>query len=179
LFFIPKEKHNFISNLSKMLNIRKATLNDLEIIRLIYNDAILNTTATFDTEIKSSSDRKEWFENRDENFPIIVAVISEEVVGYAALNKWSERKAYDITAEISLYILPDFRGKGIGKRLIETICSEAKQTKLTNLIARITEGNESSIYLHKMNGFDYVGVLKKCGQKFGRILDVTLMQKML
>lgn len=162
-----------------MLQIRKAQLTDLESIKEIYNDAVLNTTATFDTDVKSIENRIEWFMNRDENFPIIVAQKSNSVIGYAALNKWSDRKAYDITAEISLYILPEYRGQGIGKKLIEMICAEAKQTKLTNIIARITEGNESSIHLHKMNGFEVVGVLKKCGQKFGKILDVTIMQRVL
>ena len=162
-----------------MLQLRKATINDLKSIKEIYNEAILNTTATFDTEVKTIENRMEWFTNRDENFPIIVAEKSSKVIGYIALNKWSERKAYDITAEISLYILPEYRGQGIGKKLIEIMCAEAKQTSLTNIIARITEGNESSIHLHKMNGFETVGVLKKCGQKFGKILDVTLMQKML
>lgn len=162
-----------------MLQIRKATLKDLESIKDIYNEAILNTTATFDTEVKDIKNRLEWFNNRDENFPVSVAEKNNKVIGYIALNKWSDRKAYDITAEISLYILPEYRGQGIGKKLIGVICAEASQSKLTNIIARITQGNESSIHLHKMNGFETVGILKKCGEKFGKILDVTLMQKML
>lgn len=162
-----------------MYQIRPAILSDLEAIRIIYNEAVTNTTATFDTEEKSYNDLLIWFKNRDENFPIIVAEHQNNVVGYAALNKWSDKKAYDITAEISLYISPLYRGKGIGKMLLQHLCFIAQNTQLTNIIARITQGNEVSIALHQKFGFEIVGVLKKCGKKFDTILDVTIMQKIL
>jgi L-amino acid N-acyltransferase len=164
----------------EMINIRKAHLEDIYSIRNIYNEAVLNTTATFDTEEKSEENRIDWFLNRDENFPVIVVELNEKIVGYASLNRWSDKKAYDITAEISIYIEPDSRGKGIGKKLIEVIVKVAvEDTNLHSLIARITEGNEHSIHLHELNGFEKVGVMKQAGRKFGKLLDVTFMQKML
>lgn len=160
-----------------MLNIRKATINDLSSITEIYNDAILNTNATFDTEIKTNEDRLQWFNSRDKNFPVIVAEQSGKIVGYAALNKWSERKAYDVTAEISVYIHPAHRKQGIGKQLIEMLVAIGEETDLKTIIARITEGNDHSIYLHERKGFKMVGVLRQVGKKFGKLLDVTVMQK--
>lgn len=160
-----------------MLTIRKATVADLPSITEIYNEAILNTTSTFDTEVKTLDDRKVWFTNRDENFPVIVAEREKQIVGYAALNKWSERKAYDVTAEISVYIHPDSRKQGIGKQLIEVLVAIGEQTQLQTILARITEGNDHSIYLHERNGFKTVGVLRRVGKKFGKLLDVTVMQK--
>jgi phosphinothricin acetyltransferase len=162
-----------------MKNVRPATFLDLQAITDIYNQAILNTTATFDTEIKSLEDRETWFTNRDENFPILVIEFNNSIVGYAALNKWSERKAYDITAEISIYISEGFRGQGLGKILLNTITLAARNSKLNSLLARITEGNEQSIYMHQNVDFITVGVMKKVGEKFGRKLDVTMMQLML
>lgn len=163
-----------------MVQIRKAHLEDIYSIRDIYNEAVLNTTATFDTEEKSVEERMQWFLDRDENFPVMVAVLEERVVGYASLNKWSDKKAYDVLAEISLYIAPEARGKGIGKKLIEILVETAvEHTNLHSLIARITEGNQHSIYLHEINGFEKIGLMKQAGKKFGRLLDVTLMQKML
>jgi len=156
---------------------RLATIKDLESIRAIYNEAVLFTTATFDTEVKDLEDRTLWFKNRDENFPVILAEYKGEIAGYAALNKWSERKAYDITAEISVYVHSTFRGKGIGKLLVESIVAIGSQTQLKTIIARITEGNDHSIYLHERNGFQLVGTLKQVGKKFGKLLDVTIMQK--
>ena len=163
-----------------MLSIRKAIETDLEYITAIYNDAILTTTATFDTEIKTIENRKQWFTDRDKNFPVLVAEQDKIVVGYAALNKWSERKAYNITAEISLYVRADFRAKGIGKLLLSEIVMLAQETtNLHSLIARISEGNEQSIYLHTLNNFELIGVMKQAGRKFGKLHDVTFMQRML
>jgi phosphinothricin acetyltransferase len=162
-----------------MLNIRKAGNADLPSITDIYNDAVANTTATFDTQTRTLEDRTQWFNNRDENFPIFVAEKNKQIVGYASLNKWSDKKGYDRTAEISLYILPGYQGEGIGKQLIEFIVAEAEETHLHSIIARITEGNEVSIHLHKAVGFEVTGHLKEAGFKFERYLDVTIMQKML
>jgi L-amino acid N-acyltransferase len=163
-----------------MILLRKAHLEDIYRIREIYNEAVLNTTATFDTEEKTEENRIEWFLNRDENFPVFVSENENEISGYVALNKWSDKPAYNITAEISLYVHPDYRGMGIGKKLIDFIVREASErTALNSLIARITEGNEHSIYLHELNGFEKVGILKEAGKKFGKFLDVTIMQRML
>jgi L-amino acid N-acyltransferase len=163
-----------------MILLRKAHLEDIYRIREIYNEAVLNTTATFDTEEKTEENRIEWFLNRDENFPVFVSENKNEISGYVALNKWSDKPAYNITAEISLYVHPDYRGMGIGKKLIDFIVREASErTALNSLIARITEGNEHSIYLHELNGFEKVGILKEAGKKFGKFLDVTIMQRML
>jgi L-amino acid N-acyltransferase YncA len=160
-----------------VLNIRKATIKDLPSITEIYNDAILNTNSTFDTEVKTIEDRTHWFKNRDDNFPIIVAEQLGNIIGYAALNKWSERQAYDVTAEISVYIHPEHRKQGTGKKLIEMLLAIGEETQLKTILARITEGNDHSIYLHEHNGFKMVGVLRQVGKKFGKLLDVTMMQK--
>ena len=163
-----------------MLSIRRAGEEDIERITDIYNDAILTTTATFDTEIKTLDNRMQWFFERDDNFPVLVAEKDKTIVGYAALNKWSERKAYNVTAEISLYVHPNFRGMGIGKFLISEIVKTAQDsTNLNSLIARISEGNEQSIYLHRLHNFELMGVMKQAGFKFGKLHDVTFMQKML
>jgi len=159
--------------------LRKATPFDINSITLIYNDAVINTTATFDTHPKSDSNRLDWLKNRDENFPVIVAEENNEIVGYASLSQWSDKKAYNITAEISIYVHPEHRGKGFGKKLIHEILILAEKTNLHSIIARISEGNEHSIYLHHKEGFQMVGVLKEVGRKFGKLLDVSIMQKIL
>lgn len=162
-----------------MLIVRKATLEDVNEIMHIYNWAIEHTTGTFDTVIKDYQNRLNWFMQREEQFLIFVAVKQNETIGYIALNKWSDRKAYDITAEVSFYVKPEFHGKGIGKKLLDTAIAAAKETVLVSLISRISEGNHSSIHLHEVFGFEKMGVMKKAGIKFGQILDVTFMQKML
>jgi L-amino acid N-acyltransferase len=162
-----------------MLSIRPATANDILRITDIYNDAILNTTATFDTETKTVEERMQWFLNHDEKHPVIVAEIESQVIGFASLSKWSDRCAYDGTAEVSVYIDKNHRGKGVGKRMVEVIALEGERAGLTNLISRITEGNLSSIHIHEQLGFEHIGVMKKAGKKFDRFLDVHLMQKLI
>ena len=162
-----------------MLKIRNAGDADVTAISEIYNEAVRNTTATFDTEEKTLENRLNWFRNRDENFPVYVVEKSGKVFGYGALNPWSDKAGYKVTAEISLYIDAEHRGLGIGGQLIHFLVAAASETKLHTIIARITQGNESSIHLHRKNGFQVIGVLKEAGYKFNQYLDVTLMQKIL
>lgn len=160
-----------------MLQIRPATEKDIAAITDIYNDAILNTTATFDTEQKTIDERLVWFRNHDANHPVIVAEMKGDVIGWASLSKWSDRCAYDSTAEVSVYVHKNFRDQGIGKKLLEVITIEGKERGLHTLISRISEGNEKSIYLHERLGFVTIGTLKEVGKKFGKLLDVHMLQK--
>ncbi len=160
-----------------MLNIRPAIEADVASITEIYNEAIQNTSATFDTELKTLEDRYQWFRSHDEKHPVLVAVIDEKVIGWATLSKWSDRCAYDSTAEVSVYVHYEHRDQGIGKRLLEVLTLEGEKAGLHTLISRITQGNEKSIYLHTRLGFENVGVLKEVGKKFGKYLDVHMMQK--
>jgi len=156
--------------------IRKATLNDVPAITAIYNDAILNTVATFDTELKSIENRMEWMHQHSDKYPVVVAEENGMVIGFASMTRWSDRAAYDDTAEISIYIHPAHRDKGIGKQLIKAIIEAGRIGGLHCVLSRITQGNDKSIYLHEQNGFRTVGVMKEVGKKFGQILDVTMMQ---
>lgn len=160
-----------------MIKIRVAAHDDIKAITSIYNEAILKTTATFDTEIKTLENRIEWFNSHSEKYPIIVAGFNNKVVGFASLSQWSDRCAYSDTAEISVYVKEEYRGKGIGKQLIEDVVTIGENTGIHSILARITEGNKHSIYLHESIGFFHVGVMKEVGKKFEKLLDVYLMQK--
>ncbi len=160
-----------------MLVIRNAVLDDLDSITKIYNDAIINTVATFDTEIKAIKEQIQWFEDHGKKNPILVAEENGVVIGWAALSKYSTRCAYSNTAEISLYVREEDQDKGIGKKLIESIIKEGKKSGLNVIIARITDGNKKSIHLHESVGFNHIGIMKEAGYKFGKRLDVYLMQK--
>ncbi len=161
-----------------MLSIRPANESDVSRIMEIYNEAILNTNATFDTEIKSLEDRMEWFRGHDEKHPVLVAERDGRVIGYASLTKWSDRCAYDGTAEVSVYVDRNFRGQGAGKQLLEVLTLEGEKAGLHNLVSRITQGNLSSIHIHELIGFTHIGVMRKAGMKFGKFLDVHFMQKL-
>ena len=160
-----------------MLHIRITELKDIPAITEIYNDASLNSTATFDTKIKTIADRMEWFNNHGEKYPVLSAEMDDNVIGWASLSKWSDRCAYEKTAEVSVYIHKDFRGKGIGKKLLEQLILQGKKAGIHYMLARISQGNESSIHIHEVFGFEHIGVMKEVGFKFGKFLNVHLMQK--
>jgi L-amino acid N-acyltransferase YncA len=159
--------------------IRNARLSDVKAITEIYNEAILTTTATFDIEPKSVSERLQWLKSHDERHPIIVAELDGIVVGWASLSQWSERSAYDDTAETSFYVKSEYRGSGVGRKLKEAIIERARQLKFHTLIARIAEAGDISLHLNDSLGFVHVGTLKEVGRKFGRLPDVHILQKLL
>jgi L-amino acid N-acyltransferase len=159
--------------------IRFASIEDIPAITAIYNHAISHTIATFDTEPKSVAEREQWLMDHGEKYPVLVMTIEGKVIGWASLSKWSPRTAYDLSAEISLYFLPEFQGKGYGNLLMPAIINAGKQAKLHTIIARISAGNEVSIHLHQKFGFSMVGTLKQVGSKFNCFIDVVMMQLML
>jgi len=158
-------------------DIRKAVLGDVSAITAIYNEAILTTSATFDNEPKTISEQKRWFKSHGPRNPILVAEIDGNVVGWASLSEWSNRCAYADTAEISVYVKEAFRSRGIGKNLMQAVLSEGKTAGLHTVISRITSGNDISIHLHRQFGFEDIGIMKEVGKKFGKLLDVCMMQK--
>ncbi|HEX9261282.1 MAG TPA: GNAT family N-acetyltransferase [Candidatus Bathyarchaeia archaeon] len=162
-----------------MLTIRKARVEDLGTITEIYNEAILQTVSTFDTQPKTIKEQTTWFADHDAKHPILVADCDGHVAGWASLSKWSDRCAYSDTAEVSLYVKKEHRGRGIGRKLMKALIEEGQKNSLHTLIVRISESNEPSIKLFKDEGFELVGVMKEVGRKFGRLLDVYMMQKIL
>lgn len=159
--------------------IRRAETRDARAIAEIYNEAIAGTTATFDTEPKTERDRLEWLAAHDHRHPVLVAEREGEVVGWAALTKWSDRPAYDGTVESSFYVAHRHRGAGVGRRLKERLIDEARKAGFHSIISRIAQGNAASRHINEVFGFFYVGTLREVGFKFGQWLDVEIMQLML
>jgi L-amino acid N-acyltransferase YncA len=159
-----------------MLTIRRALRDDLDSITEIYNDAVLKTVATFDTEPKIREEQEIWFADHDSRHPLLVAEKDGLILGWASLSKWSDRCAYSDTAEISFYVAEGQRGKGIGRALLEAIIIEGQREKMHTIIARIAEGNLVSIHLLESAGFEHIGIMSEVGKKFDKLLDVYLMQ---
>ena len=159
--------------------IRRAELVDVPTITEIYNEAIETTVATFDTEVKSVADREAWFRAHGERHPILVAAVDGRVVGWASLNEWSDRRSYDGTAEASFYVHSQFRHRGVGRKLLEAIVAEGRRVGLHTLLGRVAEGSVESMHLSESVGFIHIGTMKEVGRKFGRLLDVHMLQVML
>lgn len=160
-----------------LLEIRSAEIGDLTAITEIYNQAIVNTTATFDTEPKTAAEQAAWFEKHGAKHPVFVAVSLGVVIGWASLTEWSDRCAYSETAEVSVYVAPEHQGKGIGRELLGSLDTAARKLGYHTLISRIAGDSGASTRLHESFGFASIGVMREVGFKFGKRLDVLLMQK--
>jgi len=160
------------------MEIRKIQLKDLKEAKDIYNEEIKTSTATFNIEERTNQVQEKWFEEHTENYPAFVVIENSEVIGWSSLSKWSDREAYRRTAELSIYLSKKSRGKGVGKKLMIYTLDRAKELPLHTVISWITSDNEISIIMHEKYGFKNIGVMKEVGEKFGRLLDVVMMQKM-
>lgn len=163
------------------MQIRDAHDRDLEAIRAIFNDAVLNTTAIWMDEPVDLANRQAWLNlRRQQNYPVLVAVdANEQVLGYAAYGDWRPFPGFCHTVENSLYVRADQRGKCIGPQLLAALIERAKAAKLHVMVAAIERENSASIRLHQRAGFVITGQMPQVGRKFGRWLDLTFMQLIL
>ncbi len=159
--------------------IRPAALGDAAAVAAIYNDAVEKTTATFDTQPRSLEAQEKWLRDHGQRWPVLVAEQAGEVAGWASLSRWSERCAYDDTAEDSVYIAQAARGRGLGKALLDALLQAGRRSGFHTVLARIADGNPASVRLHESFGFKTIGVMKEVGFKFGRRIDVSILQLML
>ena len=162
-----------------MISVREAREGDLERINDIYTQAVLRTTATFDTAAKTLGERKGWFAHHGAAHPVIVAEEKGDIYGWASLSQWSDRPAYSRTVENSVYIAEEHRGRGIGTQLLRELISLSRRLGHHAVIARITQDNPASIRMHEAAGFFLVGTMREVGVKFGRILDVNILELLL
>ena len=165
----------------RQMKVRPATHDDLCGILEVYNEAVLNTTATYDYEPRTLEHRTAWFEDHvKHNNPVFVAVDEAgKLVGWSALNRYHDRKGYQYTTENSVYVAAGQRGRGIGKLLMKPLIESARQRGLHAILAGIDADNEASIRLHASFGFVKVAHFKEVGFKFGRWLDVVYLELLL
>lgn len=163
-------------DLAHRVMVRPATESDVPGITAIYNEAITNTTATFDLEPKTVENRLEWFRSHGPRHPILVADLDGKVTGWGSISEWSDRCAYSDTGESSFYVAPEYRGMGIGRMLKKAVLDEARRLKYHTIMARIAGESAASIHLNEEFGFVKVGTLKEVGRKFGRLIDVHMYQ---
>jgi L-amino acid N-acyltransferase len=161
------------------VEIRLARLPDAEAIRQIYNVEVLGSTVTFDLEPRSLEEQQAWLTERSGAHAVLVAEDRAEVVGFASLSPWRPRPAYRTSVEDSVYVRRDRRGEGIAGRLLGDLLDLAGSHGFHAVFARIVGGHESSIALHRRHGFEIVGHEREVGRKFGRWLDVVVMERLL
>ena len=166
---------------TRPLLVRASQAADLPAITAIYGHAVLHGTGTFELE---APDLDEMARRRDDvlakGLPWLVAERAGEVLGYAYANHFRPRRAYRFCLEDSIYLHPDARGQGVGKPLLAELLARCEAAGARQVLAVIGDAaNAGSIGVHAALGFEHTGVLKASGWKFGRWLDVVLMQRAL
>ncbi len=158
--------------------IRDAEAADAAGIAEIYNDAVAHTTAVWNEHEVTVADRVAWMAARQEaGFPVLVAVGDDgQVIGYASFGPWRAFDGYRHTVEHSVYVRGDQRGRGLGEALLRALIERARHRGTHVMVGAIESGNAGSIRLHTKLGFERVGTLPQVGAKFGRWLDLTLLQ---
>jgi L-amino acid N-acyltransferase YncA len=161
------------------ITIRSAIAADAAAIVAIWNHEVLWTDTTTDTEPHSLEQQHRWLAERGDDHPVIVAAAGPIVVGFGALSPYRPKPAFGRTVEDSIYVASGHRGRGIGTLVLGRLLDLARERGHHTMLARITAGNRASIRLHAAQGFRLIGTERETAVKFGRWLDVALMQRAL
>ena len=161
------------------VHIRPAHTADIPAILAIYNDAVLNTTASYDYEPSTLEQRTLWFEqHQQQGFPVLVALDdSDKVVGWGSLSRFRDKIGYQFSVEHSVYVSADQRRQGIGRLLLQSLIESAQALGKHTIIGGVDASNEASLCLHQALGFEQVAHFKQVGYKFGRWLDIVFLQR--
>jgi L-amino acid N-acyltransferase YncA len=158
------------------VGIRAARESDLEAILDIYNDAVINTTATFDLVPRSLEAQRAWFAEHVSPHPVIVWAEKDRVLGWGSISPYAPRPAYRFAGEVSVYVDTAARRRGVGAALLGELIALGTANGLHTLVALITDENEASTGLAEKAGFRRTGTLEEVGFKFDRWLDVAVFQ---
>jgi L-amino acid N-acyltransferase YncA len=165
------------------MHVRLATIEDSERIREIYNLEVETNVVNFDLRPRTSEDQRRWLIDRSGAHAVIVAETESSdpeqgVAGFASLSPYRPKPAYNTSVENSIYIDRNHQGEGVGSLLLGELCRLSDTHGFHAMFARIVGNHEASRALHHKHGFELVGIEREVGRKFGRWLDVALMQRL-
>jgi L-amino acid N-acyltransferase YncA len=157
--------------------IEDASDSDLPAIVAIYNDAIATSTAVFSDRPVTVERQREWMDGRRKaGNPVIVARLDDAVVGFASYGEFRPWPGYRLTVEHSVYVLAGARRQGIGGQLVGELLERARQAGKHAVVAAVDADNGASLRMHEQLGFEQVGRLPEVARKFGRWLDLVLLE---
>lgn len=163
------------------ITIRDATDDDLEAILALHNRLIPIDATAWTERLETIDERREWFAHKQHSrWPVLVAEVDDHVVGFATYGEFRDNatwEGYRFTAELTIHVAPDHHGTGVGRLLMETLIERARAAGLHTLVAAVDGANEGSIRFHERLGFVETGRMPEVGYKFGRWLDLVLLQR--
>lgn len=159
------------------LQFKDATMDDLPTIVAIYNSTIASRLVTADTEPISIEDRKVWFDEHHEKRPLWMIYDGATCVGWASFQDFYGRKAYEGTAEISIYLAENCRGKGYGKHILGYCIQQAPTLQIHTLLGYIFAHNEPSLQLFKKAGFEQWALLPNIAIMDDQFYSLSILGK--
>jgi L-amino acid N-acyltransferase len=157
--------------------IRHAGAADMPAIVGIYNWAINQTFATIDSEPLSREEAAAWWDAHAGKTVTLVAAEDDVIAGWARLLPWRLR-GYEVVEDL-VYVDPVYQRRGVGRQLLTRLIEEAGSTGCRTMVASVAADNRSGLRLHESLGFEPVGTIKNAAYKFGRWMDITLVQRSL
>ena len=147
-------------------------------ILAIINEAIVNSTAIYDYELRTAESMVNWFASkRIGGYPVIGAVdVHGSLLAFATWGPFRSFPAYKYTVEHSVYVENKYRGRGLGKLLLRELIHRAEKSQLHVMVACIDASNAASISLHTQLGFTHAGTIKEVGFKFGNWVDAAFYE---
>jgi phosphinothricin acetyltransferase len=162
------------------VTIRPATAADAAAICEIYNQGIEDRLATLETELRTPEERRQWLAARGGRHPVIVAEAARGApVAWASLNVFNPRRAYDHVADISVYVDRSWRGRGVGRRLLERLVELGRELGYHKLVLSAFPFNRAGLALYERCGFREVGIYREQGRLDGRWVDTIVMERLL
>ena len=161
------------------LQVRAARFADLPLIQDIHNQGIIDRVATLDTELRTMADTQLWFTRHALRHPVLVAEAGGSIAGWASLNTFNVRPAYQYVADLSIYLARPWRGKGLGARLLSPLIPLARELGYHKIVLSAFPTNTAGMRLYERQGFTTVGIYKEMGLLDGHWVDTILMEKLL
>lgn len=167
----------------KTFVIREATPQDTQQMLEIFNYYVDNSFAAYlETPVGPEffqTSHAEGGPNKGEHYPFYVMEEDNRVIGIGALRPYLPFPNFQHTGVVSYFILPEYTRKGLGVRLLDVLCEDAKKKNIKSLLANVSSKNQASLNFHLKHGFVECGRFKDVGTKFGKYFDIVWFQKFL
>ncbi len=160
--------------------LRSAQPSDISAITGIYNEVIATTNAIYRDDIVTESERLAWYESKvNDGYPVIVAELNGEVIGYGLYGGFRFGEGYKHTVEHSIHVMSSHRRTGVGRTILKELVAIATKDGRHVMVGAIDSGNEASIKLHEEFGFRESARMEEVALKGGKLLTLVLVQKVL
>ena len=161
------------------VTVRPAGMGDVDAICAIHNQGIADRIATLDMTLRAPEDTRAWLAGRGPRHPVLVADVDGAVAGWASLNRFNPRAAYDHVADFSVYVERGSRGQGVGRELLARLVDRARDIGFHKMVLAAMAFNTAGLALYTRAGFSRVGVYREQGRLDDRWVDVVIMEKIL